>query len=170
MKTKKLHFTIALIMAFFFMSVPQAEAQIFKKLKKKVDDVTSKKLEQKTEKETEKVMDTLLGNGKQNPSQTTPNSGNGDSTGGSTNTDTPGNTQSNEVVEMYSKSDWVAGENVILYEDFSDAPIGDFPQLWDGNAAGEVITLSNNENIRWFKLFNKGFFLGSQNILHIKII
>ncbi|NCO63473.1 MAG: OmpA family protein [Flavobacteriales bacterium] len=137
----------------FLFSGP-AEAQILNKLKKKAENAATRKLEQKTEKETNKVMDTILGNGEKSPEKPNSNQGN-NSNGSSPNIQNPEN---NEVVAMYSKSDWVAGENVILFEDFSDDPIGDFPQLWDGNASGEVITLSNNEKQRWFKLFNKGFF------------
>lgn len=153
MKSNRLNFKIVFITALFFLSVPQAEAQIFKKLKKKAEEAATKKLEQKTEDETNKVMDSILGNG-QETGQTNPTSGNGNSEGIPTNQ----NPEMNQVIEMYSKSDWVAGENVILFEDFSNDPIGDFPQLWDGNTTAEVITLSNDENQRWLKLFNKGYF------------
>lgn len=147
-----------LLLLLCFLSGLQADAQIFKKLKKKAEDAATKKLEKKTEKETNKIMDTILGNGKQNPKTDSPNSGSNGNDQNSSNTQTPQSAEDQEVAEMYSKSDWVAGENVILYEDFANDPIGDFPQLWDGNAAAEVITLSNDKNQRWLKLFNKGFF------------
>lgn len=149
--------SINLLMALFFLSIP-AEAQILKRLKNKAENAATRKLEKKTEEETNKAMDTILGNGKQNPNTDSPNSGNSDNNNNSSNTQNPQNGENQEVVEMYSKSDWVAGENVILFEDFSKDPIGDFPQLWNGNASAEVITLSNDKNQRWLKLFNKGFF------------
>ncbi|MGZ0016448.1 OmpA family protein [Yeosuana sp. AK3] len=158
MKTSRLNFILTAAIVLFFVSIPQAEAQILNKLKKKAENAATRKLEKKTEEETNKAMDTILGNGKQNPKTDSPNSGNSGNQGNSSNNQTPQNAEDQEVVEMYSKSDWVAGENVILFEDFSKDLIGDFPQLWDGNASAEVITLSNNENQRWLKLFNKGFF------------
>ena len=151
MKPTKAYLSIILVLCLFIICAPKAEAQIFKKLKKKVEDVTSKKLEEKTEKETEKIMDSILGNGKDNPKQENPTSNNGNKTPAKI-------AQNEEVVEMYSKSDWIAGKNVILFEDFSNDVLGDFPQLWDGNASAEVITLSNDENKRWLKLFNKGYY------------
>ncbi|NEW81955.1 MAG: OmpA family protein [Mariniphaga sp.] len=39
----------------------------------------------------------------------------------------------------YSKFDFVPGEKVIFYEDFSQDAIGDFPALWNTNGSGEVV-------------------------------
>ena len=158
MKTSRLNFILTAAIVIFLVSIPQAEAQILNKLKKKAENAATRKLEKKTEEETNKAMDTILGNGKQNPKTDSPNANNSGNSQNPSNPQTSQNAEDQEVVEMYSKSDWVAGENVILFEDFSKDPMGDFPQLWDGNASAEVITLSNNENQRWMKLFNKGFF------------
>lgn len=43
-------------------------------------------------------------------------------------------------LEAYSKYDFVPGEKVIFYEDFSQDAIGDFPALWNTNGSGEVVT------------------------------
>lgn len=40
----------------------------------------------------------------------------------------------------YSKFDFVPGEKVIFYEDFSQDAIGDFPALWNTNGSAEVVT------------------------------
>jgi OmpA-OmpF porin, OOP family len=40
----------------------------------------------------------------------------------------------------YSKYDFVAGEKVIFYDDFSQDAIGDFPALWNTNGTAEVVT------------------------------
>jgi len=39
----------------------------------------------------------------------------------------------------YSKFDFIPGEKVIFYEDFSQDAIGDFPALWNTNGSGEVV-------------------------------
>ncbi len=43
-------------------------------------------------------------------------------------------------LETYSKYDFIAGEKVIFYEDFSQDAIGDFPALWNTNGSAEVVT------------------------------
>ncbi len=40
----------------------------------------------------------------------------------------------------YSKYDFVPGEKVVFYEDFSQDAIGDFPALWNTNGSAEVVT------------------------------
>ncbi len=42
--------------------------------------------------------------------------------------------------QSYSKFDFVPGEKVIFYEDFSQDAIGDFPALWNTNSSAEVVT------------------------------
>jgi len=42
-------------------------------------------------------------------------------------------------LETYSKFDFIPGEKVVFYEDFSQDAIGDFPALWNTNGSGEVI-------------------------------
>jgi OOP family OmpA-OmpF porin len=43
-------------------------------------------------------------------------------------------------LESYSKYDFIPGEKVIFYEDFSQDAIGDFPALWNTNGSAEVVT------------------------------
>jgi OmpA-OmpF porin, OOP family len=44
------------------------------------------------------------------------------------------------ALQSFSKYDFVPGEKVIFYEDFSQDAIGDFPALWNTNASAEVVT------------------------------
>jgi flagellar motor protein MotB len=54
-------------------------------------------------------------------------------------------------LQSYSKYDFVPGDRIILYEDFSQDAIGDFPALWTTNKSGEVNTL-NIAPGNWFNL------------------
>jgi OmpA-OmpF porin, OOP family len=54
-------------------------------------------------------------------------------------------------LEAYSKYDFVPGEKVLLYEDFSQDAIGDFPALWTTDVAGEVNSLNIGPG-NWFNL------------------
>jgi OOP family OmpA-OmpF porin len=48
--------------------------------------------------------------------------------------------QDQPSLQSYSKYDFVPGEKVIFYEDFSQDAIGDFPALWNTNGSAEVVT------------------------------
>lgn len=50
--------------------------------------------------------------------------------------------QKSEKLTATSNYDFVAGDKVILYEDFSQDAVGDFPALWTTNKSGEINTLS----------------------------
>ena len=55
------------------------------------------------------------------------------------------------ALQAYSKYDFVPGDKVLLYEDFSQDAVGDFPALWTTDVAGEVNTL-NVAPGNWFNL------------------
>lgn len=44
------------------------------------------------------------------------------------------------ALAAYSKFDFVPGEKVIYYDDFSQDAVGDFPALWNTNGSAEVVT------------------------------
>jgi OmpA-OmpF porin, OOP family len=67
-----------------------------------------------------------------------------------TNKDADKQQESTELVSS-SKYDFVPGEKVILFDDFSQDAVGDFPALWTTNAPGEVNTL-NIAPGHWFNL------------------
>ncbi len=45
--------------------------------------------------------------------------------------------------KSYSKFDFVPGEKLVAAEDFSQDAIGDFPDKWNTNGSGEIVTVSN---------------------------
>lgn len=47
-----------------------------------------------------------------------------------------------ETLQAYSKYDFIPGEKVIFFDDFSQDAVGDFPALWTADAPGEINTLS----------------------------
>ncbi len=47
-----------------------------------------------------------------------------------------------QSLQAYSQYDFVPGDKVLLYEDFSQDAVGDFPALWTTNKSGEINTLS----------------------------
>jgi outer membrane protein OmpA-like peptidoglycan-associated protein len=53
-------------------------------------------------------------------------------------------------LEAYSKYDFVPGEKVIFFEDYSQDAVGDFPALWNTNGSAEVVT-TNLFPGKWMK-------------------
>ena len=68
---------------------------------------------------------------------------------------TPGNTA---PIKTYSKYDFVPGEKVIGFEDFSTGNIGDFPAGWNTTASGEIVTLEGKPG-RWLWITKPGEFI-----------
>lgn len=61
------------------------------------------------------------------------------------------------TLKAYSKFDFISGEQVVAYEDFTQDAIGDFPAKWNTNSSGEVVTLEGYEG-RWFQINGEGYF------------
>ncbi|MGD1841254.1 MAG: OmpA family protein [Thermonemataceae bacterium] len=61
------------------------------------------------------------------------------------------------ALKSYSKYDFIPGEKVIAYEDFSQDAIGDFPAKWNTNSSAEIVTLSGQEG-KWLQMNGKGVF------------
>ncbi len=57
------------------------------------------------------------------------------------------------LTRIYSKFDFIPGEKVIFFDDFSADNIGDFPALWNTNNSGEVVTFPKYPG-KWFKITN----------------
>lgn len=68
------------------------------------------------------------------------------------------NTPSGNTIKVYSKYDFVPGEKIVVYEDFMQDAVGDFPDKWNTNSAGEVVTIEGKPG-HWFKITQKGIFV-----------
>jgi len=60
-------------------------------------------------------------------------------------------------LQTYSKFDFIPGEKVIFYEDFSQDAIGDMPALWNTNGSAEVVT-SNLFPGNWLQVKPQSYF------------
>ena len=72
------------------------------------------------------------------------------------NTDAPA--QDSGSIKAYSKYDFVPGEKIIGFEDYSNGSIGDFPAGWDTNASAEIVTVEGKPG-RWLWLTKPGVFV-----------
>ena len=64
------------------------------------------------------------------------------------------NPESSEF-KSYSKFDFVPGEQVIYFEDFEQDAVGDFPDKWNTNASGEIVTIGSTTG-KWLKTVHDG--------------
>ena len=60
-----------------------------------------------------------------------------------------------EQFSATSKFDFIPGDKIIAFEDFSQDEIGDFPDKWNTNASGEIMKISSGEG-KWLALTAKG--------------
>ncbi len=58
-------------------------------------------------------------------------------------------------LQSFSQYDFVPGDTILLYEDFSQDAVGDFPALWTTDGSGEVKTLNIAEG-KWLHLNAEG--------------
>jgi outer membrane protein OmpA-like peptidoglycan-associated protein len=61
-------------------------------------------------------------------------------------------------IKAYSKYDFVPGEKVIGFEDFSTGNIGDFPASWNTSSSAEIVTIEGITG-RWLWLTKPGVFV-----------
>lgn len=135
--------------------MPAANAQIWKKLQKSAERTVERKLERKTEKETGKMMDSILDPSQKSSKQKAPSNNPVNQTSTTNNDSNTSNASEprnvSDGLEVYSKFDFVPGDKVLFYDDFSQDFIGDFPSKWNTNGSGSIVKVNNVEG-NWFEL------------------
>ena len=164
MKTKHPILLGACTILLFLFIIPSAEGQLLKKLRKRAEkaaeEAVIRKTEEKVYKETSKGMDSILNpkTGKKEPApkQNTPQPPNGE------NTDQTSQTENNRenaggarALQVYNKFDFVPGDELLFFDDFSNDFIGDFPAKWNTNGGGEVVRF-DDESGNWLELNSGG--------------
>ncbi len=107
----------AVLCALFLLSGSAAQAGIGGTLKNKA----TKKVEKKAEEEADKAIDNATGEGQSDGSEQSSGNGEAESGGGGGEGMKPGE-------GVWVNYDFVPGDRVIYFEDFSKTPVGDFPQ------------------------------------------
>ena len=133
--------TAMIFISFSFISYAQFD-DLLNKVKQKVEDKVNKK--------TDDTIDSTL-NGEKKEKQTGQTETNKDDQ--NSNVTKP----KDEDLKAYSKFDFVPGDQVIFYEDFSQDNVGDFPGRWNTNGSGEVVTLNKFPG-KWLNMKMNGVF------------
>lgn len=147
--------TIITLSVLFFLSI-QSNAQFFKNLGDKAIQAASRtverKVQEKSEKTTSDTSDKVLNPKKKTTNNEDANTSTSDEP--KSKKDKKSNSKSNEVK---TAKDFEPGNKTIVFDDFSQDAIGDFPVNWFTNTSGEVVNISGTSQ-RWLKLSNKGAF------------
>lgn len=159
---------VAFIM--FSVTVP-AQGQFLKKLGKAAERAAKRtvenRVEQETQEKTDAALDSILEPGsRKNENTPLPDKQAGDANENTTdNTSKPidenqsipnDDTPSKELLTVYSKFDFVAGDKQLFFDDFSSDFIGDFPAKWNTDGGGEVVTIGDT---KWFEMKMSSYYI-----------
>ncbi len=75
--------------------------------------------------------------------------------------------QEQPALASYSKFDFIPGEKVIFYDDFSQGNVGDLPALWFSNGSVEVVTLNKFQG-RWMNITGEGCYYPESDLQTIE--
>jgi outer membrane protein OmpA-like peptidoglycan-associated protein len=114
------------------------QAQLLKKIKEKVDNKVNSTVGKKAD-------DAV--NGEKNEEKN-----DGNTTNDSKSVGNPGS------IKAYTKYDFVPGEKIIVFEDFMQDAVGDFPDKWNTNASAEIVTIESLQG-KWLKISKQGVFM-----------
>jgi OOP family OmpA-OmpF porin len=147
---------IVIAVVLISLTAGNVECQIRVDLKKKLENKVNQRVNQRTDQAIDKGMDKVEGDIKGDAKKTDQanenqkaqdniqaganDAGQGDKPAG----------QEQTQLQAYSKYDFVPGEKVIFFEDFSQDAVGDFPALWNTNGSAEVVT-TNLFPGKWMK-------------------
>lgn len=149
----RLMLLIALVLPVY---VANAQFNIGERVQDKVNDRINNKIDNGIDKGLDEVEGGLKGDKKKNveeqEEQESENADENSSSEPDEDTQKPkSGKQDQPSLQSYSKYDFVPGDKVLYFEDFSQDAIGDFPALWTSNSSGEVKTV-NIAPGKWFHL------------------
>lgn len=149
MKNKKIaSITLATIFVLSGMfSFSQIDIQ--GKIKQKIEQKVEQKVEQKIDEQIDKELDEMFNENEQiETEKAEENEADNETKNQKEKTSKP---QDKPKLESYTKYDFIPGDKIIYFDDFSQDAIGDFPALWTSNGGGEVRTVNIAEG-NWFHM------------------
>jgi outer membrane protein OmpA-like peptidoglycan-associated protein len=145
-----------IVVALISLMASNAECQINLNLKRKIENKVNQKVNQKADQAIDKGIESVENDTKGDAKKTDQANENqkaqNDKSAGTGDPATTGKVavQEQPALQAYSKYDFIPGEKVILFEDFSQDAVGDFPALWNTNGSAEVVT-TNLFPGKWMK-------------------
>lgn len=138
----------------FLFAASSSTAQIVNP-QKMLEGKMIKKTNQAIDKKTDAAIDSLLlDKTNSGPVEKTQSTGIKQETAAQTDTAVAVTQKQESVLQTYSKFDFVAGERVIFYDDFSQDNAGDFPVDWNTNGSAEIVT-NNQYAGHWMQVISR---------------
>lgn len=144
---KKL-FLLFWVSLFFQLS---ADAQVLRRLERKVQQKLENKADQAIDKGLNKIEEDMEGKNKKDKK---PAKGN-EQQDAPVEENAPSPAAKEGGFSATSKFDFVPGDKVLVVEDFSQDAVGDFPVKWNTDASGEIVTLEGSDG-KWLALTTRG--------------
>ncbi|MHB1105674.1 MAG: OmpA family protein [Lutibacter sp.] len=152
----KKYFCIAVMLGFYTVS----SGQFINKLKDKIKTKTTQKVDSKVDKKIDGTLDNVLNGNKSFPKKNKENKASENNNERSTVNKMPSVPSfeiKNQKIGYKSKFDFIPGDKIILWEDFTEDAIGDFPVNWNTNGSGEVVTIDELDG-NWLMMQEKSNF------------
>jgi len=152
---------ILIVCLFVFVGLEANAQSWIEKVGKRVKEKTIDKVEERIENKSEEAIESGLDKTEETVKKSGGKRQKQASEKGATktinqDTEEENNSQSEQQkVESYTKYDFIPGDKILYFEDFSQDAIGDFPTLWTTNGGGEVKTL-NIALGKWFHMNREG--------------
>lgn len=150
--------SIFLLVAFSLKAQETVAGKVFANAK----DKTYQRGEQKGDEAVDKALNSVeegVGNifKKKDKKAKEKTSDNENSSEDSNNSKVSASTSTTKSIKVYSKFDFVPGEKIIGFDDFSTTSVGDFPMGWNTNSSAEIVTLDDS-NQKWLFFSRDGYF------------
>ncbi len=145
MKTRTFIFMLFCLFSFTIQAQIDIKGKIRDKALDRLDQKTDEGIDKALDKTEEGVTDAVKETNNENKKEeTTEEDSNQNEEGEATQEGKESSKKQEEPkLQSYTKYDFVPGDKVLLFEDFSQDAIGDFPALWTTNGSGEIRTLNN---------------------------
>lgn len=148
------------LISFFVISM-SSQAQIIKKIQKRVEQKVEQRVNQKVDKAIDKGLDeaegAASGKEKENSKDGNDPAKSSKESGSASGEQKPaGKLEAQpKAFSASSKFDFIPGEKTIVFEDFSQDAIGDFPDKWNTDISGEIVKIDGEEG-KWFTITGDG--------------
>lgn len=149
-----------------FSATQIASGQFLKKLGERAEKAAERTIENRVDREatkkTDEALDGVLEPGKNEKKKEKKKDGAEPQTNTQGNTNSGSDTQAapeigttapnaEKSITVYSKFDFVPGDKLLFFDDFSNDFVGDFPSKWNTNGTGEVVTMNDSPD-KWFEI------------------
>ncbi|MBC8033772.1 MAG: hypothetical protein H7Y03_06470, partial [Chitinophagaceae bacterium] len=146
----------SVLLLLIFVQTTNGQSGILNRAKQSAKNKVNQKIDQKVNNGVDKAIDkvdTVITSSNTNTTNPEINSGQDKSTVNSQTNPSPTGTS----IKAHSKFDFVPGEKIVAFEDFSQDAVGDFPDKWNTTSSGEIKTI-DGQNGKWLALMKPGIF------------